>query len=153
MLLSVLDMGKWDAALYGTNLLKKSSLEEMWTRVKLNGGKTVDYGFGWEVWEYQGHRVIQHGGHWQGFSANISRYPDDKLTVVVFANLAHSDPGKIARYVAALYNPELAPSAVEKPEGAGTLARPNPQGGANGSQPFSSETNRTSAAAASRRSP
>jgi hypothetical protein len=32
-------------------------------------------------------------------------------------------------------------------------AAPNPQGGANGRQPFSSETNRTSAAAASRRSP
>jgi len=31
--------------------------------------------------------------------------------------------------------------------------RANPQGGANGSQPFSSETSRTSAAAASRRSP
>jgi hypothetical protein len=30
---------------------------------------------------------------------------------------------------------------------------PNPQGGANGRQPFSSETNRTSTAAASRRSP
>jgi hypothetical protein len=33
------------------------------------------------------------------------------------------------------------------------LRGPNPQGGANGRQPFSSETNRTSAAAASRRSP
>jgi uncharacterized protein YceK len=31
--------------------------------------------------------------------------------------------------------------------------QPNPQGRANGKQPFSSETNRTSAAAASRRSP
>ena len=30
---------------------------------------------------------------------------------------------------------------------------PNPQGGANGSQPFSSETNRTSGTAASRRAP
>jgi len=109
MLLSVLDMARWDAALYTTNLLKKSSLDEMWTRVKLNGGKTVDYGFGWEVWEYQGHRVIQHGGHWQGFSAIICRYPDDKLTVVAFANLAHSDQGIIAHHIAALYNPQLAP--------------------------------------------
>ena len=33
------------------------------------------------------------------------------------------------------------------------LLGPNPQGGANGRQPFSSETDRTSAAAASRRSP
>ena len=157
LLLSVLDMAKWDAALYRTNLLKKSSLEEMWTPVRLTlrlkDGTTGYYGFGWGVRDYQGRRLIQHGGHWQGFSANISRYPDDKLTVVAFANLAHSDLGKIAHHIAALYNPELAPSALEKPEGAGTLARPNPQGGTNGSQPFSPETNRTSAAAASRRSP
>jgi hypothetical protein len=33
------------------------------------------------------------------------------------------------------------------------LARPNPQGGANGGQPFGPETNRTSSAAASRRPP
>jgi CubicO group peptidase (beta-lactamase class C family) len=130
LLLSVLDMAKWDAALYTTNLLSKSSLEEMWTPVRLTlrlkDGTTGYYGFGWGVRDYQGRRLIQHGGHWQGFSANISRYPDDKLTVVVFANLAHSDPGKIAHHIAALYNPELAPSAAEKPEGAGTLAKPNP---------------------------
>ena len=40
------------------------------------------------------------------------------------------------------------PGFTNRPSGA-----PNPQGGANGRQPFSSETNRTSAAAASRRSP
>src|SRR5260370_6669475 len=34
-----------------------------------------------------------------------------------------------------------------------TNEAPNPQGGANGGQPFGSDTNRTSAAAASRRSP
>jgi hypothetical protein len=35
----------------------------------------------------------------------------------------------------------------------GHTARPNPQSGANGKQPFSPETNSTAAAAASRRSP
>ena len=33
----------------------------------------------------------------------ISRYVDDKLTVVVLANLAEADPGKIAEHVAELY--------------------------------------------------
>jgi len=153
LLLSVLDMAKWDAALHSTSLLKKSSLEEMWTHVKLKDGQTVNYGFGWGVVDYQGRRVIQHGGAWQGFRAQISRYPDDSLTVVAFANLAHSDLAKIAHHIAALYNPELAPSAVENPGGAGMLTAPNPQGGANGRQPFRSECNRSSPAAASCRSP
>jgi CubicO group peptidase (beta-lactamase class C family) len=108
LLLSVFDMAKWDAALYTTNLLKKSSLEEMWAHVKLKDGKTVNYGFGWGLVEIHGHRIIQHGGAWQGFEAQISRYPDERLTVVVFANLVHSDLAKIAHDIAAVYNPELA---------------------------------------------
>jgi len=33
---------------------------------------------------------------------HIARYVDDKLTVVVLANLAEADPGKIADHVAEL---------------------------------------------------
>jgi CubicO group peptidase (beta-lactamase class C family) len=110
--LSVLDMAKWDAALYTDKLLKESALEEMWTPVKLNDGTTHGYGFGWQVGEIRGHRIIEHGGAWQGFRSYIARYPADKLTVVVFANLAPSKPGIIAHQVAALYNPELAPPAT-----------------------------------------
>jgi hypothetical protein len=82
--------------------------------VKLNDGKTHGYGFGWALGEVQGHRVVEHGGAWQGFKAQIVRYVDDKLTVVVFANQARANPAKIARGVAALFNPELAPAAPSK---------------------------------------
>jgi CubicO group peptidase (beta-lactamase class C family) len=105
--LTVLDMAKWDAALYGEKILKKSSLDQMWTAVKLNNGETYPYGFGWFPSETQGRRVIYHGGGWQGFTSFIGRYVDDKLTVVVFANLAQANSDKIARDVAAIYNPEL----------------------------------------------
>ena len=37
---SILDLAKWDAALYTEKLLKRSSLEQMWTVVKLNNGQT-----------------------------------------------------------------------------------------------------------------
>ena len=105
--LTALDMAKWDAALYTENLLKKSSLDQMWTPVKLNNGKTHPYGFGWGLGEVRGHRIIEHGGSWQGFKAFIARYPDDKLTVVVFANLTQANEGRIAHGVAEIYNPEL----------------------------------------------
>jgi CubicO group peptidase (beta-lactamase class C family) len=108
--LTVYDMAKWDAALYTGKLLKRSSLEQMWTPVKLNNGKTFPYGFGWALGEIRGHRIIEHGGSWQGFKSQISRYPDDKLTVVLFANQARTNQAKIAHGVAALFKPELAPA-------------------------------------------
>ena len=107
--MTVLDMAKWDAALYGEKLLKRSSLEQMWTPVKLNSGKTHPYGFGWSFGEIRGHHIIEHGGAWQGFTTFISRYVNDKLTVVALTNIAGQDPGKIVHAVAGLYNPELQP--------------------------------------------
>jgi CubicO group peptidase (beta-lactamase class C family) len=109
--LTVYDMAKWDAALYTDKLLKRSSLEQMWTPVKLNDGKTFPYGFGWALGNVHGHRLIEHGGSWQGFKSQISRYVDDKLTVVVFANQARANPAKLAHGVAAIYNPELTTTA------------------------------------------
>ncbi len=102
---SILDLAKWDAALYTERLLKRSSLEQMWTPVKLNDGQpnSGHYGFGWEITAPHGHRLIAHEGSWQGFETQISRYVDDKLTVVVLSNLGDAHPGKIAQGVAEIY--------------------------------------------------
>ena len=108
---TVYDMAKWDAALYTERLLKRSSLEQMWTKMKLNDGKAVGYGFGWGLAEIRGHRVIEHGGSWQGFKSQISRYVDDKLTIIVFANQARANPTKFAHDIAAIINPELTANA------------------------------------------
>ena len=109
--LTVYDMAKWDAALYTEKLLKRSSLEQMWTPVKLNDGKTFPYGFGWGLGNVRGHRIIEHGGSWQGFKAQISRYVDDKLTIILFANQARANQAKLTHDIAAIINPELAPVA------------------------------------------
>src|SRR5215813_5643333 len=107
--LTVLDMAKWDAALYTQKLLRRSSLDMMWTPVKLNDGKTQQYGFGWGFGNARGHRIIEHGGAWQGFTTYIARYVDDKLTIIVLTNLAGANPGRIAHGVAGFYNAALAP--------------------------------------------
>lgn len=106
--LTALDLAKWDAALYGEKLLKKSSLDRIWTPVRLNNGRSYPYGFGWELKQVGGRRLIEHGGSWQGFKSFIARYVDDRLTVIVLANLAQADPDRIAHGVAALYDPQLA---------------------------------------------
>ncbi len=106
---NVLDMAKWDAALTAQSLLKKFSYEQMYTPVRLNDGKTYGYGFGWGISNANGHPILEHSGSWQGFTMDFLRYPQDKLSVVVFTNLdsEHSHPGRIAHAVAALYLPEV----------------------------------------------
>ena len=61
------------------------------------------YGFAWFIETRNGHRVIEHGGSWQGFKTQISRYVDDKLTVVVLANLEEAKPAVFADHVAEMY--------------------------------------------------
>jgi CubicO group peptidase (beta-lactamase class C family) len=102
---STLDLAEWDAALYTEKLLKKSSLDQMWTMVKLKDGQPNKghYGFGWFIDDRHGHRCIHHDGAWQGFQTAIDRYVDDQLTVIALSNLSGAEPGKITQHVAEMY--------------------------------------------------
>jgi CubicO group peptidase (beta-lactamase class C family) len=113
---NVLDVAKWDAALYTTQLLKQASLDRIWTVYALNDGKPnpAGYGFAWFIGDQNHHKRIEHGGAWQGFTCDISRYPDDSLTVVVLTNLdaGHANPGIIAHVIAGMVVPPLLPAKV-----------------------------------------
>jgi len=102
---TILDLAKWDAALYTEKLLKKSSFDRMWTIAKLKNGEPNKghYGFGWFIDNRHGHRCIHHDGAWQGFETAIDRYVDDHLTVVALTNLSGARPGKITEHVAEMY--------------------------------------------------
>jgi len=107
---SILDLAKWDRALYTDRLLGKSSLDRMWTPALLKGGQanagrpnSGHYGFGWFIDDRNGHRCIHHDGSWQGFETAIDRYVDDRLTVVALTNLDGAQPGKITQHVAEMY--------------------------------------------------
>ena len=110
---NVIDLAKWDAALYGERLLRKSSLDQMWTIAKLKNGtpNSGHYGFAWFVDSVGTHRVIEHSGSWQGFEAYIARYVNDHITVVTLMNLGGVNPKPIAHAIAGLYLPVLAPPA------------------------------------------
>jgi CubicO group peptidase (beta-lactamase class C family) len=102
---NVLDLAKWDSALYTTKLIKRSSLDAMWTPAKLTSGKTYPYGFGWDLASKQGHRAVSHDGAWQGFTMSMSRYLDERLTVIVMTNLDsdNSKPEEIADELVRIY--------------------------------------------------
>jgi hypothetical protein len=106
--LTILDLAKWDAALYTDKPLKQSSLAQIWTPVKLNNGERKGYGFGWHTETLHNRRVVFHGGAWQGFKSFILRFPDDKLTIMFFANSWETRDFKFARQLASIFYPEFA---------------------------------------------
>ena len=77
----------------------------LWTPVRLNDGSIKNYGFGWDLENINGRRVIEHGGELDGFTAFISRYVDDKLTVIIMTNLSgNAELRAITHRVANIYN-------------------------------------------------
>ena len=108
--LTLEDMAKWDEALDQQTLISPAGFEQMWTPVELNNGNHESYGFGWNVEKNAlGHRLIEHGGAWQGFATYIGRHPEEHLSVVVFCNRAGANPDYIAKVVAGYFVPGLAP--------------------------------------------
>ena len=100
---TVLDLAKWDAALYREDVLTRSSREAMWTPVRLNDTSTHGYGFGWALDSLDGHRAVSHGGSLPGFRAEMARFPDDSLTVIVLTNADGARPAAIAAGIARAY--------------------------------------------------
>jgi len=47
-----------------------------------------------------GHRKIDHGGGIEGFNTEVAYYPDDRLAVIVLANLNGGAPDEIANQAA-----------------------------------------------------
>jgi CubicO group peptidase (beta-lactamase class C family) len=86
MLSSAADMAKWDAALYGTEILPAASKKTMWTSVILPDGTDTNYALGWNVTPDRGLRSTGHGGQVAGFVAYFGRYIDQKVAIIVFMN-------------------------------------------------------------------
>jgi CubicO group peptidase (beta-lactamase class C family) len=80
------DLALWDRALSGGTLLKKESLDRMFTSGALTSGQLTRYGYGWTFHDLAGKKVIEHGGDINGFSCDVLRIPEEKILVVVLTN-------------------------------------------------------------------
>ncbi len=104
------DLLRWEQGLMGGKLLSAASLQKMTTPFK------NDYAFGLAVHTANGHKVIEHNGGIEGFNTALAYYPDDKLTVVVLANLNGQAPDSIASNLAALAQGEKVVLPSERKE-------------------------------------
>lgn len=75
------DLIKWEAALMGGQILSQSALQEMFTPFTLANGEPAPFGLGCEIATFQGHKLVATNGRGLGFSASITRFVNDSLTL------------------------------------------------------------------------
>lgn len=97
------DLARWDAALYDDRVLTRASRAAMTQPMRLIGGASSGYGFGWFVDSVDGRWRVRHGGTLPGFRAQMTRFPNDNLTVIVLTNADGAQPDAIAREIARMY--------------------------------------------------
>ena len=86
------DMGRWLTFLLGRGefggkrLLTRASLEETWkSNIALAEG--IDYGMGWFLREWEGRKIVEHGGSIPGFGAQVALIPAEGLGFALMTNL------------------------------------------------------------------
>ena len=97
------DLARWDAALYGDRVLSRASRDVMVQPMRLASGAWSGYGFGWVLDTVDGRWRVRHGGSLPGFRAQMTRFPNDSLTVIVLTNADGAQPDRMATEVARVY--------------------------------------------------
>jgi CubicO group peptidase (beta-lactamase class C family) len=86
------DLAIWGRALESEALLKKASLDRMFTAFHLKSGASTHYGYGIAVSDFEGERVVEHGGGIFGFVTHMARIPEEHVFVAILSNNEASDP-------------------------------------------------------------
>ena len=75
------DLLKWDQALYTDRLLSAESRQAMFSPFQEVSG------YGWGIGELAGRKLHAHLGRINGFFAQVMRFPEENVMVVVLANV------------------------------------------------------------------
>lgn len=108
------DLYKWDRALYTEKLVPRAVLDRMFTPFK------DGYAYGWSIGSFAGHRNIRHGGGINGFTTDISRFPDDDACIIVLNNFSTGFVPEISDALAGC----LFGQPVEKPKAKAVVKLP-----------------------------
>ena len=81
------DMLKWDAALRGAVMFKKSTLDSAYTPYSLEKRGKRNYGLGWRMIVFPGgKKLIYHNGWWHGNRTVFIRMMEENATIIALCN-------------------------------------------------------------------
>lgn len=89
---TVMDLLKWDRALYANKLISKEAKNKIFTSSELNDKSKTDYGFGWFIEDNGVYgNIVKHTGGWPGYMTLIERHIQNDKTIIVLLNYINNN--------------------------------------------------------------
>lgn len=95
---SARDMAEWlkfvmnGGVAGGKRLISEKAYDE-WLKPQMKIAGTSSYGFGWFLQNWNGLKVVQHGGNIDGFNSMVAMIPEKKIGFVMLTNVTSSSLG------------------------------------------------------------
>jgi CubicO group peptidase (beta-lactamase class C family) len=125
---TVEDMANWMRNFEDKRVGGAAVLDRMLTPGILADGKKISYARGIDTGEYRGLRYFGHGGADAGFRSDVTYFPEERLGVAVFSNLADFAPGALSRQIADIYLASRCKTPGPGPAGPATVpSKPAPK--------------------------
>lgn len=111
---TVLDLYKWDQALYAGKLIKKEILNQSYTPQSFEVVGNKNYGLGWRMTDQaDGTRIIYHNGWWHSFNSVFNRRISDGTCIIILNNKYNQNIYKIQEIWNILYPNEVVENYTE----------------------------------------
>jgi CubicO group peptidase (beta-lactamase class C family) len=94
------DLALWDRNFYDGRVGGMDVVRQMQATGVLNDGRAIEYASGLFVSTYRGLRLVEHSGMAGGYGNQLWRFPDQHLSVMVFANTSDIDTDLTVRRIA-----------------------------------------------------
>jgi CubicO group peptidase (beta-lactamase class C family) len=82
---TVEDLYRWDQALYTETLVPQATIDRVFSGQNPYG-VTPNWDYGWKFTTIQGQAAMQNVGYIPGFIGHLTRFPDDRATVISLFN-------------------------------------------------------------------
>jgi CubicO group peptidase (beta-lactamase class C family) len=130
LLTTVGDLLRWNENFVTPIVGDAAFIAQQQTTAKLSDGRDQVYAFGLYVRPYRGVREVSHSGSTAGYSAFLTRFPDQHVSVAVLCNAAGASATQYAHAVAEIYLGSALAAAPPGAAGAGAGGRGRGRGGA-----------------------
>ncbi|MES2777783.1 MAG: serine hydrolase domain-containing protein [Bacteroidota bacterium] len=100
---TVEDLAKWDENFYTRKIGGDAFVNTMQATGVLNDNTAQTYASGLIVYNYKGHKTVEHSGADAGYRSNFLRFPDQHFSVVILANLANINTRTLSNKVADVF--------------------------------------------------
>jgi CubicO group peptidase (beta-lactamase class C family) len=112
---TVEDLARWDRNFYDFKIGGKKAVDLMLQKFTLSGGKEIPYAGGLVHSEFRGLPMIAHTGSVAGYRSILARFPQQRFSVIILANVSSFNTQDMARKVAEIYlEKQLGPAPPEK---------------------------------------